>query len=256
MKFSPILILCLIAGNNLATAQCDSDIEKKLDKNAGKYIVLKRTEMKMKTIENVPFSFQSSYVFTKGNVYAIHLEYALEATNELAFTLSDNNGEVLNSYLEKLPSLGQQAWSFTCPATGIYYLNFHAPQSFTACAAFQLLKIKTNSDKKILPCSDDKQGKALQGFAYLKTFRVDNLQDYEYSYVFSKGKFYHFMLSSEDVELTVLNENKMEIIPYAIKRDKNGVEIGFDSKVTGIVYIRLKTEVECSSINLHFKNKS
>jgi hypothetical protein len=253
MKTTLALILGLMVQIGTTSAQCSTAVKEKLNKNAANTTVLKRIEMKMKEIENVPFSSQYSYVFTKENDYLINVEYDPSVDKSLVFTLSNSDGEVINAQLENVPEMGTTAWRFNSPSTGIYYLNFHAQQSFNACAAFQILK--TNSGKKNAPCPVTKTAKPIKDFALLKKFKVDNRQEYEYSYVFSKGKLYHFALPSDDIELTLLNADKVKMEPYDIVKNKDGSEIGYDSRKSGIVYIKLKSTSPCSLVGFYFKDK-
>lgn len=254
MKTTLALILGLMVQIGTTSAQCSTAVKEKLNKNAAKTTVLKRIEMKMKEIENVPFSSQYSYVFTKENDYLINLEYEQSANKILVFTLSNQDGEVMNTHLENVPEMGTTAWRFKSPSTGIYYLNFHAQKSFNACAAFQILKLDSGKGKT--PCQVTKIAKPIKDFDLLKKFKVDSMQEYEYSYVFSKGKLYHFALPSNDIELTLLDADKVKIEPYNTIETENGKEIGFDSNETGIVYIRLKSTSACSLVGFYFRNKS
>jgi hypothetical protein len=254
MKTTLTLIFSLIVQIGITSAQCSTAVKEKLNKNAANTTVLKRIEMRMKEIQNVPFSSQYSYVFTKENDYLINLEYEQDINESLMFTLSNHDGEVINAKLENVPEMGNTAWRFKSPSTGIYYLNFHAQQSFNACAAFQILKL--NSGKSNTPCPVTKTAKPIKDFALLKKFKVDNLQEYEYSYIFSKGKLYHFALPSNDIELTLLNADKVKVEPYNTVKKEDGKEIGFDADETGIVYIRLKSTSECSLVGFYTKDKS
>jgi hypothetical protein len=244
MKTLPLLILfCLICFQSVS-AQCDPELFEAMEKTPSSLKMLKRYSISVREVEGAPFATQYSYVFTKGTQYVFNLKESVINVHRLFFTLTDNEGKVLNSTLRTIVYEGDSLLAFECRKTGIFYYNVYAKTSFNGCAVLQL---SYYDEAPVLNPSDiafESQfaDKEFENQRELKQYQIDGKKRIEFSYVLTSKNYYAIYIERKDqlttgIKFDIRNSDRKQVNAGIAKFNlPQGMLYTIRCKKTGIFY--------------------
>jgi hypothetical protein len=216
--------------NKSVSAQCDPELFEAMEKTPSSLKMLKRYSISVREVEGAPFATQYSYVFTKGTQYVFNLKESVINVHRLFFTLTDNEGKVLNSTLRTIVYEGDSLLAFECRKTGIFYLQL---------SYYDEAPVLNPSDIAFESQFADKE---FENQRELKQYQIDGKKRIEFSYVLTSKNYYAIYIERKDqlttgIKFDIRNSDRKQVNAGIAKFNlPQGMLYTIRCKKTGIFY--------------------